>query len=162
MISLDHSVSGSDGHLSSTSADLQQVDLIHTHGWCTTEHAQYISSTTGGTIAGLLASTVSSEYEICAFSSSSLCLTYSLSLSLSLSLSFFLLTHFTTGHGLKSIFLTGCGGLVCGLCGQFLYNRLEIWRKRKAIEIHYPELIERKESQWNLVSDCSGLLNGID
>lgn len=64
MISLGHSVSGSDQGLSPTSADLQQVDLIQTHGWCTTEHAQYISSTTGGTIAGVLASAVSSEYEI--------------------------------------------------------------------------------------------------
>ena len=83
--------------------------------------------------------------------------TLSLSLSLSHSLTHTLthsLTH-STGHGLKSILLTGCGGLVCGLCGQFLYNRLEIWRKRKAIEIHYPELVDRKESQWTFVSDCS-------
>jgi hypothetical protein len=44
-----------------TNAELQQVDLIQTHGWCTTEHAQYISSTAGGGIAGGLASIMSSE-----------------------------------------------------------------------------------------------------
>ena len=44
-----------------TSAELQQVDLSQTHGWCTTEHAQYISSAAGGGIAGGLASIISSE-----------------------------------------------------------------------------------------------------
>ena len=59
MMSLGHSIPGSNSL--SPSANLQQVDLTQTDGWCTTEHAQYISSTASGGIAGVLASTVSSE-----------------------------------------------------------------------------------------------------
>ena len=43
------------------SAELQQVDVSQTRGWCSTEHAQYISSAAGGGIAGGLASVMSSE-----------------------------------------------------------------------------------------------------
>ena len=127
------------------SAELQQVDLSQTQGWCTTEHAQYVSSAAGGGIAGGLASIISSE-----------CFSRSVVIIIELTT-----PKIHTGHGLKSILLTGCGGLVCGFCGQLLYNRLEIWRKRKAIEIHYPELIERKESQWTFVRLSDYVINYI-
>ena len=36
--------------------------------------------------------------------------------------------------------------------GQSLYYRFEHWRKQKAIELHYPELVAKKDvTEWNLV-----------
>ena len=64
MMSLDHPIPVPDSVAISpvvTSAELQQVDLSQTHGWYTTEHAQYISSAAGGGIAGGLASIISSK-----------------------------------------------------------------------------------------------------
>lgn len=42
-------------------AQLAGSRTLNVHDWCTTEHAQYISSTTAGGIAGILASVLSSE-----------------------------------------------------------------------------------------------------
>lgn len=39
--------------------------------------------------------------------------------------------------------------------GQLAYNRFQVWRKHKAIEIHYPELSER--GKWDFVSTWSKL-----
>lgn len=62
MMSLDASRNSSAFHGTS----LPQLAGFRTlvHDWCTTEHAQYISSTTAGGIAGLLASVVSSELHV--------------------------------------------------------------------------------------------------
>ena len=57
------------------------------------------------------------------------------------------------GHGLKSVLLTSSGGMAFGICAQFLYHYFELWRKRKAIELHYPELVRNDDRvEWNLVS----------
>ena len=48
--------------------------------------------------------------------------------------------------------MTCSGGVVIGLCGQILYDRFELWRKHKAIELHYPELVqERVRVKWDMV-----------
>ena len=39
--------------------------------------------------------------------------------------------------------------------GQFSYNCFESWRKHKAIELYYPELVseQKPKVEWTLVSD---------
>ena len=48
--------------------------------------------------------------------------------------------------------MTCSGGMLVGLCGQYAYDRFDLWRKRKAIELHYPELIQsQEETKWTWV-----------
>ena len=43
--------------------------------------------------------------------------------------------------------------VVLALLGQLAYNQFESWRRRKAIELHYPELSEHiAQTKWDLVS----------
>ena len=56
------------------------------------------------------------------------------------------------GHSLRTVLMTCSGGVVMGLCGQMLYDRFELWRKRKAIELHYPELVQKRvRVKWDMV-----------
>ena len=56
---------------------------------------------------------------------------------------------------MKSILLTSSSGVAFGIFAQFLYDRFELWRKRKAIELHYPELVRNEDrTEWNLVKVC--------
>ena len=44
-------------------------------------------------------------------------------------------------------------GVGLGVLSQLLYYQFERWRKRKAIEIHYPELMEERPGSvvsWSL------------
>lgn len=36
--------------------------------------------------------------------------------------------------------------------GQYSFDKFEVWRKRKAIEMNYPELLQhKKQNKWSLV-----------
>ena len=52
--------------------------------------------------------------------------------------------YFPVGYGLRSILLTSLGGMGVGLCGQMGYERFLKWRKKKAMEIHHPELFQQR------------------
>lgn len=61
---------------------------------------------------------------------------------------------------MKSVMLTSCGGMVFGVCAQVLYFQFEIWRRRKALEIHYPELVWSPDrAQWSFVSGDTSIVN---
>ena len=57
-----------------------------------------------------------------------------------------------SGHALRPVVLTGVSGVFVGVAGQYLYDRFELWRRSKAIEIHYPELAKPStKANWSLV-----------
>lgn len=49
--------------------------------------------------------------------------------------------------GLRSILLTSLGGMGIGLCAQAGYNRLMVWRKKKAIQLYYKDLGREEEGK---------------
>lgn len=56
-------------------------------------------------------------------------------------------------HSVGSVVLTCAAGMLLAAFGQSSYYRFVQWRKRKAIELHYPELVEKKPTtEWTLVS----------
>ncbi|XP_019857741.1 PREDICTED: uncharacterized protein LOC109586015 [Amphimedon queenslandica] len=49
-------------------------------------------------------------------------------------------------RSIASVLLHGFGGILAGVGSQLTYDQFELWRKRKAIEINYPEL--SKDQKW--------------
>lgn len=56
-------------------------------------------------------------------------------------------------HSAVSVALTCAAGMLFAAIGQGSYYRFEHWRKQKAIELHYPELVAKTNTtQWTLIS----------
>jgi hypothetical protein len=45
-----------------------------------------------------------------------------------------------------------CVGGMCIALGQYVYDNFEVWRKHKAIEVHYPDLFPDHVHKWSWVS----------
>ncbi len=75
--------------------------------------------------------------------------------------------HIPLGLGLRSVALTTVGGVMVGACAQFLYDQFEVWRRRKAIQIHYPQLTreddwqEEEKEQWSWVGGVADIYTDL-